>query len=293
MTSVAKRAQGKALQAASRVPWPVARPLAAVAALVLALRPNRQVRQWQLNIATLTGTEPGFSLTFRGLMSWARNLVESMHLGHLSAEKLDQIAVLSAEDRERLLGHAADPGAVIGLPHSGSWDLAGAWACSVGMPVSTVAEQLLDDQFALFLKIRQDLGFTVYGHRDITVADKLVKDSEAGKLVCLMSDRDFTRRGVPVVWNTATGPVEAKMPPGPARTALRAGASLMGIACHYSGRQMELVVSDIIEPPAGAETEAEKIATMTQELCDFFAAEIRKHPQDWHMMQPFFPGIKA
>ena len=38
-------------------------------------------------------------------------------------------------------------GAVIALPHSGNWDLAGAWAVHSGMPVTTVAERLADADF--------------------------------------------------------------------------------------------------------------------------------------------------
>ena len=34
----------------------------------------------------------------------------------------------------------ASTGAVIALPHSGNWDLAGAYAELTGMPVTTVAE---------------------------------------------------------------------------------------------------------------------------------------------------------
>jgi KDO2-lipid IV(A) lauroyltransferase len=29
---------------------------------------------------------------------------------------------------------------------------------------------------------------------------------------------------------------------------------------------------------------------MTQEVSDFFAAMIAARPEDWHMMQPFFPA---
>ena len=29
---------------------------------------------------------------------------------------------------------------------------------------------------------------------------------------------------------------------------------------------------------------------MTQEVADFFAGTIAERPEDWHMMQPFFPA---
>ena len=32
----------------------------------------------------------------------------------------------------------------------------------------------------------------------------------------------------------------------------------------------------------------EGLAAMTQDLADQFVTGIRRYPQDWHMMQPFF-----
>ena len=49
----------------------------------------------------------------------------------------------------------AGPGAVVALPHSGNWDLAGAWACLTGMPVTTVAEQLSEAEYAAFMAFRE------------------------------------------------------------------------------------------------------------------------------------------
>ncbi|WP_203566544.1 LpxL/LpxP family acyltransferase [Aestuariimicrobium ganziense] len=280
------------LTTAARIPWPVWMPAAALASVAMAVLPARPLRQWQANVAALTGDRPGRLHTARAVWSWARNTVESMHLGSWSRERIDDYAIFSTEDEHRLRSLAADPGAVIGLPHMGSWDLAGAWACGAGMPVSTVAEQLLAPEFALFRRVRENLGFIVHGHREASVTSALVDESRQGRLVCLMADRDFSRRGVPVVWPGATGGVTATMPTGPATIALRAGAVLLGVACHYQGRRMRLVVSQPITPPEGADHET-AVAAMTQGLCDFFADQVRRHPHDWHMLQPIFPGVRA
>ena len=69
----------------------------------------------------------------------------------------------------------AGTGAVVALPHSGNWDLAGAWACLTGMPVATVAEQLSEAEYAAFMTFREGLGMTVLSHRDpaaISAADR-------------------------------------------------------------------------------------------------------------------------
>ena len=33
------------------------------------------------------------------------------------------------------------------------------------------------------------------------------------------------------------------------------------------------------------------LVAMTQEVADFFAARSAEQPEDWHMMQPFFPPM--
>jgi KDO2-lipid IV(A) lauroyltransferase len=283
------RQTGRAL--AASIPWPVWWPVTAAAVEVLLWRPSRGVRQWQVNVEALTGQRPGRGLTRRALWSWARNLVESLHLGSFPRPGIDARVVLDPDHEHRLRGLAASPGVVAALPHMGSWDLAGAWACGVGMPVSTVAEELLAPEFARFRAVRERLGFVVHGHRQPGVMADLETESRQGRLVCLLADRDFSRRGVPVCWPSPSGGIAATMPSGPAQLALRTGAVLLGVACHYEGRRIRLVVSEPIQP-AGA-THAEKVAGMTQALCDFFAAEIVRHPHDWHMMQPIFPGLRV
>ena len=52
------------------------------------------------------------------------------------------------------------------LPHSGNWDLAGAWACLSGFPVTTVVEVLDPDAYADFLAFRRGLGMEPIGHTE-------------------------------------------------------------------------------------------------------------------------------
>lgn len=276
----------------TRVPWRVWRPLIRLGAQVVARRPNRAVRQWQLNVETLTGRRPDADLTRRGLQSWARNLVSSFQLARLSGEQIESLVVIDPDHRARLTGLAADPGAIVALCHAGSWDLAGVWACHVGMPVSTVAEQLEAPEFDAYLRMREQLGFRVYGHRDPRAIGKLGRDAREGRLICLLADRDFSRRGVPVTWPSWSGSLDATMPPGPAHLALSTGHALLALTTHYEGDRMRIVVSEPITAAPGS-TRAEAIASMTQQLCDFFSAQITAHPEDWHMLQPIFPGVVA
>lgn len=290
MSGSAQSLQRLGLVIAARVPWVWWTPTVALGAVGLAWRPNQAVRQWQLNVQAITGRTPSRVATFRAVWSWAHDTVLSMQLGRLSAAAISARVVFSAADRQLLMRTASGPGAVIALPHMGSWDLAGAWACVHGMSVATVAEQLPPATFALFERTRARLGFSVHGHRTPGLLATLAQESRDGRFVCLLADRDFGRRGVQVSWKTPGGGIEATMPVGPAEVSLRSGAVLLGAACHWRYGRMHVVLSEPIEPPPGEREH--QVRLMTQRVCNFFADQIRSHPSDWHMLQPIFPGVR-
>lgn len=268
-------------------------PGAQLAGTALARVPTRPVRQWMLNAETMTGRPPTPVQIRRAVVSWMRTSVTSMQLPDWSTDEIDRqvdydparFKVLSTAMRER--------GVVVALPHMGSWDLAAAWVAGRGVPVSAVAEQLPDAEFALFVRTRQRLGMRVYGHRDPQVMRRLLEDLGEGRLVALVADRDFSRRGVPVRWTTAHGPIPGSMPPGPAHLAVLTGAALIGAVCSYLGPdRMYIEFSDILEPGEEA-TSRERADALTGRLADWFSPRIRAQIQDWHMFQPFFAGVRA
>ncbi|WP_022910082.1 hypothetical protein [Aestuariimicrobium kwangyangense] len=281
------RAVAAGLRAAGGVPWPVWRPVAELTGTALALHPNRGLRQWQANVTALTGRPVGRSLRRRALVSWAHNNALSMRLGHFTREQVISRIVMDPEQEERLRTVSATRGAVVALPHMGSWDLAGAWACAVGMPVSTVAEQLGRSEFELFLRERRRLGFTVHGHRDPLVGQKLIADARAKKLVCLLVDRNLSRGGVPVEW-PAPRPVRSLMPIGPAHVALESGSMLLALSSTFEGGRLRLQLSDPIEAEPGARSRVSRYQSMMQQVCVFFHERITERPEDWHMLQPMF-----
>ncbi len=279
------RLLGLVLRTAEHVPPGAWAPVVETYAWVDCWHPNRQLRQWQLNVETATGRRPGPAMTRAAIRSWARNLTGSLRVGTLTPELVDEMVVIDDADRARLEAAHAGPGAVVALPHMGSWDLGGAWVCMHGMPVSTVAEELVPDEFELFVEVRTRIGFTVYGHREDDLTDQLVRDLRDGKVVCLMADRDFSRHGIPSQWPTLNGSAEVSMPIGPATIARRTGATLLGASTHFEGKRLRIVISEPI--PQGS------VVAMTQGLCDWFAGQVAAHPQDWHMLQPVFRDILA
>lgn len=232
------------------------------------------------NLRVATGREPDDALLRASVESYLRNLVQIFALAGWSPEAV--IARVRTTGEEHLRTVVATTGAVVALPHSGNWDLAGAWACLTGMPVSTVAERLKPEEFAAFLRFRQGLGMEVLAHDDRTALTRLTNAVREGRLVCLVADRDLGGTGLPVVWGESHAAV--RMPAGPAMIARRAGAALVPAVCQFDGDAMVIHFG----PPIAAAPGREGLIAMTQQVADFFAARIADKPEDWHMLQPFF-----
>ena len=156
------------------------------------------VQNLRRNLTVLTGGPADDDLLRRAVASYLRNFSEVLALRQWSG---DDIRSRITTINESVLRTAyAGAGAVVALPHSGNWDLAGAWACLTGMPVTTVAEQLADAEYADFVAFRERLGMEVLSHRDPTAISELVFAVRRRRLVCLLADRDLERTGVPVRW---------------------------------------------------------------------------------------------
>jgi lauroyl/myristoyl acyltransferase len=281
-------ARDRALRLLFRLGWRTAhripRPLVdgALTGLArLAVRfPGEHIQTLRHNLAVITGQPVDDELARAAVRSHLRNVYEMLALrGWPPAEVLARIETINEAGMRAAY---ASTGAVVALPHSGNWDLAGAYAELTGMPVTTVAEELPGPEFAAFIAFRERLGMQVLSHRDPAVVGELISAVRAGRLVCLLGDRDLPGRGVPVQW--AGHPVT--MPAGPALVARRTGAALVPIVCQFTERGMRIVFGDPVPHRPGREG----LVAMVQDVADFFVRTIVTQPEDWHMMQPFFSG---
>lgn len=269
---------------AGRLPQAAVRLLSAVAAPVVVRHDGAHLQNLRRNLSVVTGRAAGTDLLRAAVVSYLRTSWEVLALPSWSTSQIVSRVELVGERTVR--NAHAGPGAVVALPHSGNWDLAGAWACATGMPVSTVAEQLPEAEFASFLAFRRSLGMEVLSHRDPGAVTALVAAVRSRRVVCLVADRDLAGAGVQVTF--AGQPVT--MPVGPALVARLSGAALIPAVAHYGGEplrrgsRMRLVCGPVIPTRPGRAG----LVAMTQDLADFFAARLAEQPQDWHMMQPFF-----
>jgi KDO2-lipid IV(A) lauroyltransferase len=174
---------------------------------------------------------------------------------------------------------AAGRGAILALPHSGNWDMAGVWLTQMHGTFTTVNERLKPESlYRRFIAYRESLGFEMLplsgGERP--PFEVLAERLRENKLICLMADRDLTRAGVQVDFFSEP----TRMPAGSAKLALETGAALLPVHCYFTTHAWGC---DIYPP---LDTTSGDVSTITQALADRFARNIAAHPADWHMMQP-------
>jgi KDO2-lipid IV(A) lauroyltransferase len=225
-------------------------------------------------------------LSRQALRSYVRYWHEAFRLPALSPGRVVDGVVTSGE-RALRAGFGEGAGAIIALPHMANWDLAGAWACHTGMPVTTVAERLRPESlYRRFVRYREALGMEVLpltGGASPLAA--LRRSLAAGRLVCLLADRDFAGAGAEV---SLLGE-PARVAAGPAALARLTGAPLHAATLTYQGPLMHIAFS----PPIRARPGRDGLTAMAQQMADWFSSGIRRAPHDWHMMQPVFASDLA
>jgi KDO2-lipid IV(A) lauroyltransferase len=212
------------------------------------------------------------------LASYARYWREAFRLPSMDHAALGKR--LSVQDIELVWAALEEGrGAVLALPHSGNWDMAGVWLVQNHGTFTTVAERLKPESlYNRFLAYRESLGFEVVpttgGERPPfeVLCDRLNDNG----IVCLMADRDLTRSGVQVDFFGEP----SRLPAGPAKLALSTGAALFPAHCWYDGDGWGIRVYPELD------VSSRDVTVITQALADRFARNIAAHPADWHMMQP-------
>ncbi|GAB18279.1 putative acyltransferase [Gordonia effusa NBRC 100432] len=241
--------------------------------------------QLRRNLARVLGVSPAQvpdDLMAASMASYARYWYEAFRLPSMDFATAAANVHITDEDIEHFDSQLrAGRGVIFALPHSGNYDMAGVWLVQHYGTFATVAERLKPESlFRRFLEYRESLGFEIFpltgGEQPpfAQLADRL----RDGKIICLMGERDLTRKGVPV---TMFGE-PTRMPAGAAKLAIETGAALFPVHHWFTeGATSRLVCGEELDTSAGVDV-------TTQRLADAFAANIAAHPADWHMLQPFW-----
>ena len=175
---------------------------------------------------------------------------------------------------------AAGTGVIVALPHSGNWDHAGAYFCAQGIPLVSVAERVKPEKlFQKFLTYRRAIGMEILP-LDSNTLPTLSNRLNAGKLIALVADRDFSKNGVEVDFFGK----KAKMPIGPALLSLRTGAPLITAQVSYNPKGIQIDFLGPLTPRIQGSLQ-DQAKDLVQQCADNFALGISKKPEDWHMLQ--------
>jgi len=198
-------------------------------------------------------------------------------MGSLTREEL--IKRMTIDGREHLdAALAKGRGAIMAVPHMGSWDMAGSYAGALGYPISAVAERFPGSLDDAVVRTRQRFGLNV-----ITLGRSAVRGItqalQANAIVALLCDLE-QGPGVTVRFIGR----HSVVPGGPAAIALKTGATLMP-ACQYATSPGHHHVH--LDPPlmwASAETKE----SLMQRVVGRFEAFIKERPDQWYAFRPMF-----
>lgn len=247
-------------------------------------RPGPGVLQLRRNLARVVpraGDDELDELVREGVRSYARYWCEAFRLPSMDLPALYRRVDPEVAGQEYLdAAFAEGNGAILALPHTANFDIAGAWLVQREGGFTTVAERLRPESlYRRFVAYRESLGFEILPltggerHPFVVLSQRL----RANKVVCLISDRDLTTSGLPVTFFGA----EARMPAGPAMLAARTGAALLPVGSWFTD---DGGWTFRIHPPIKVAGKA-GIGAATQAMADVFAGDIASAPADWHMMQ--------
>jgi phosphatidylinositol dimannoside acyltransferase len=277
--------------AVCRLPQPWMRRLFATIADVLWRRQGPGVQRLEANLRRVLGpaatTEDVRRVSRLGMRSYLRYWLEVFRLPVIPPAEILARMRMRGDQEEIALGHlAAGRGVVFALPHMGNYEQAGAWIVLRGAGTFTTVAERLDSSavYDRFLAFRESLGMEVLPHAGGRGPfDILAERLRAGRLVCLVSDRDLSAAGVEVQFFGEA----ARMAAGPAALAVQTGAALMPVTLWFEGENWGARIYPEIPVPAEG-SQRVKITSMTQQLAQAYEQGIAEHPEDWHMLQRIF-----
>lgn len=243
----------------------------------------RQLRRNLARVVPQAGEEELDDLVRRAVRSYARYWKETFRL-----PSMDRDAVRRYVD-ERFVGLSLieealsrGKGLVLALPHTGNFDVSGIWLVGHSGRFTTVAERLpVESLYRRFVTYRESLGFEILPSSGGAVSPYrvLMERLRENRVVCLLGDRDLSRRGVPVTFFGE----ETRMPAGPARLCAVTGARMLVVDNTFTEDGWGLRVHTPIDVHS-----RDEVQKATQRMADGFAADIAANPADWHMMQPLW-----
>lgn len=213
----------------------------------------------------------------RAFQNYGRMLMDFVLLGSLTPQELvARITINGLDHLDEALSRGR--GAIMAVPHMGSWDMAGSYAGALGYRIAAVADRFPGSLNDAVVKTRQRFGLSVItlGRSSVrAIMDAL----SANSIVALLCDLE-QGPGVEVTFFGRT----AIVPGGPAAIALKSGAALMP-AYQYAKSPGRYHIH--LDPPLAVSSAETKEGVM-QRVVDRFEDFIKERPDQWYAFRPMF-----
>jgi KDO2-lipid IV(A) lauroyltransferase len=276
------------------VPEPVAYGVADVVSRFMARGPALAMNQRHMTRVLASecpdGVEPDPALVRR----WSKRSFTSYARYWADGARLPYIGEAGVRAKWRLEGGiehlrtavAQGNGAIVALPHVGSWEWGGYWLALEHMPMTAVVERLEPPPlFDWFVRQRAAMGLTAVPMGEGS-SSALIRALKSNRLAGLVSDRDMVGNGVEVEFFGE----KTTLPGGAATLALRTGVPLVPVVVYTGPGSWH---TGMVHPPIDTSRKASlrgDIARVTQELATVFENDIRCRPEQWHLYQPNWPS---
>ena len=178
------------------------------------------------------------------------------------------------------------PGAILVLPHVGSWEWAGVWLAQRPETKVTAVVEPIDhpELFEWMGRFRRRIGMEIVAAGPDALG-KLTNALNDGHVVCLLTDRDIGGGGVEVEFFGE----RTTLPGGAAVLARRTGSPIVGVV--VSSRNGKCHADCMPPMVVGREGRFRDVVTETTQLLAYRLEEmIRTAPTQWHLMQPNWPS---
>jgi len=215
-------------------------------------------------------------LARQAFQNYGRMLADFLLLGSLSpTELLSRVKLDGLERIDAAL--AGGRGVVVAMPHTGSWDMAGAAASALGYPVHAVAERFPGSLDEAIVRNRQIFGLKVIP-LDHTATRSIRSALNANQIVALVCDLPHGR-GVEVEFLGG----RMLIPSGPAAFALKHRCPLLTA---FAVRTVDGTYQVRVDPEldlAGGDQRG-----IMQSVADRFQGYIRADPGQWYAFMSIF-----
>lgn len=225
----------------------------------------------------------------RSFANYARYLVDFLRFDALTASDVrDRVAfdAWSVLDAAR-----AGNGIVFVTLHFGNWDLGAAALAGRGYPVSVVADTFGDSRFnQRVLRARHNLGMHILAAE--RMGPSILRALRNNDVVALLIDvpQTSSTRGVEVEFFGST----VAIADGPARIALRAGASVVAVTLPRVAPWSDRVAADVTPVTFAPSGDQERdVQALTQAVMHALEPMVRSHPDQWYIFRRLWLADRA